>query len=66
MTEPVIGVKDLVKRYGEIEAVRGIGLEVQPGDFRLPRAERRGQVHHDKDPVHPRGPHLGDREGRGL
>ena len=32
MTEPVIGVKDLVKRYGEIEAVRGIGFEVQPGE----------------------------------
>jgi len=32
VTEPVIGVKDLVKRYGEIEAVRGIGFEVQPGE----------------------------------
>ena len=32
MTEPVIGVKDLVKRYGEVEAVRGIGFEVQPGE----------------------------------
>jgi ABC-2 type transport system ATP-binding protein len=32
VTEPVIGVKDLVKRYGEVEAVRGIGFEVQPGE----------------------------------
>jgi ABC-2 type transport system ATP-binding protein len=32
MTEPVIGVSDLVKRYGEVEAVRGIGFEVQPGE----------------------------------
>jgi ABC-2 type transport system ATP-binding protein len=32
MTEPVIGVTDLVKRYGEVEAVRGIGFEVQPGE----------------------------------
>ena len=32
MTEPVIGVKDLVKRYGDVEAVRGIGFEVQPGE----------------------------------
>jgi ABC-2 type transport system ATP-binding protein len=32
VTEPVIGVEDLVKRYGEVEAVRGIGFEVQPGE----------------------------------
>ena len=32
MTEPVIMVSDLVKRYGEVEAVRGIGFEVQPGE----------------------------------
>jgi ABC-2 type transport system ATP-binding protein len=32
MTEPVILVSDLVKRYGEVEAVRGIGFEVQPGE----------------------------------
>jgi ABC-2 type transport system ATP-binding protein len=32
VTEPVIEVKDLVKRYGEVEAVRGIGFEVQPGE----------------------------------
>jgi ABC-2 type transport system ATP-binding protein len=32
VTEPVIGVKDLVKRYGDVEAVRGIGFEVQPGE----------------------------------
>ena len=27
MTEPVILVSDLVKRYGDVEAVRGIGFE---------------------------------------
>jgi ABC-2 type transport system ATP-binding protein len=32
MTEPVIRVSDLVKRYGEVEAVRGISFEVQPGE----------------------------------
>jgi ABC-2 type transport system ATP-binding protein len=32
MTEPVVQVSDLVKRYGEVEAVRGIGFEVQPGE----------------------------------
>ena len=33
MAEPVIRVRDLVKRYGEIEAVRGIDLDVQPGEI---------------------------------
>src|ERR1700740_658905 len=32
MTEPVVQVSDLVKRYGEGEAGRGIGFEVQPGE----------------------------------
>jgi ABC-2 type transport system ATP-binding protein len=32
MTEPVVLVGDLVKRYGEVEAVRGISFEVQPGE----------------------------------
>jgi ABC-2 type transport system ATP-binding protein len=32
VSEPVVQVSDLVKRYGEIEAVRGISFEVQPGE----------------------------------
>jgi ABC-2 type transport system ATP-binding protein len=32
VSEPVVLVSDLVKRYGEVEAVRGIGFEVQPGE----------------------------------
>jgi ABC-2 type transport system ATP-binding protein len=28
----VVQVTDLVKRYGELEAVRGINLEVKPGE----------------------------------
>ena len=32
MTEPVVQVTDLVKRYGELEAVRGINFEVRPGE----------------------------------
>jgi ABC-2 type transport system ATP-binding protein len=32
VSEPAVQVSDLVKRYGEIEAVRGIGFEVQPGE----------------------------------
>jgi ABC-2 type transport system ATP-binding protein len=31
--QPVIAVKGLIKRYGEVEAVRGIDLEVQPGEI---------------------------------
>ncbi len=29
----MISVRDLVKRYGEVEAVRGIDLDVQPGEI---------------------------------
>src|SRR5215831_4661753 len=32
MTEPAVQVAGLVKRYGEVEAVRGIDFEVQPGE----------------------------------
>jgi len=32
VTEPVVQVTDLVKRYGELQAVRGINFEVQPGE----------------------------------
>jgi ABC-2 type transport system ATP-binding protein len=32
MTEPAVQVTDLVKRYGELEAVRGISFQVQPGE----------------------------------
>jgi ABC-2 type transport system ATP-binding protein len=32
MTEPAVLVDGLVKRYGEVEAVRGIGFEVAPGE----------------------------------
>jgi ABC-2 type transport system ATP-binding protein len=32
VSEPVVLVNDLVKRYGDVEAVRGIGFEVQPGE----------------------------------
>lgn len=32
MEEPVIEVRGLVKRYGQVEAVRGIDLRVRPGE----------------------------------
>jgi ABC-2 type transport system ATP-binding protein len=32
VSEPVVQVVDLVKRYGEVEAVRGIGFAVEPGE----------------------------------
>jgi ABC-type multidrug transport system ATPase subunit len=40
---PVITVSDLVKSYGQVEAVRGIGLEAKPGEtfgFLEPMAPR--------------------------
>ena len=51
MAEPVISVAGLRKSYGELEAVRGIDLEVGRGrDLRLPGAERRRQDDHGRDP----------------
>ena len=32
MTEPMLEVRDLVVRYGAIEAVHGVGFEVHPGE----------------------------------
>jgi len=32
VSEPAVLVDGLVKRYGEVEAVRGIGFEVAPGE----------------------------------
>jgi len=32
VTEPVVQVTDLVKRYGELEAVRGVSFGVEPGE----------------------------------
>jgi ABC-2 type transport system ATP-binding protein len=32
VSEPAVLVADLVKRYGDVEAVRGIGFEVRPGE----------------------------------
>ena len=52
---PAIAVSGLTKRYGEIEAVRGIDFEVAPRrDLRLPRPQRAGQVDDDHDAVHAR------------
>ncbi len=54
---PAVSVHNLVKRYGDIEAVAGIDLEVAAGrDLRLPRPQRRRQVHHHRHPVHPGRP----------
>ena len=63
--ETVIAVSGLVKRYGDIEAVRGIDFDGrQGGNLRLPRPERGGQVHDDQDPVHARQRDGRDSDGR--
>ena len=52
-----VAVQGLVKRYGELEAVRGIDFEVaRRGDVRLPRPERGGQVDDDQHAVHAGAP----------
>src|SRR5690348_8159193 len=32
MAQPVIEIRGLVKRYGSVEAVRGIDLDIEPGE----------------------------------
>ena len=49
--EPVISVRGLRKSYGDVEAVRGVDLEVDAGrDLRLPRPQRRRQDDHRLGP----------------
>jgi ABC-type multidrug transport system ATPase subunit len=67
VSEPVVQVTDLVKRYGEIEAVRGINFAVTAGEtFGFLGPNGAGKSTTIKIPVHPREPLLGVREGRGL
>ena len=56
----VIEVRGLTKRYGDVLAVDDLSFDVEPGHgHRLPRAERRGQVHDDADGARPRPAHAG-------
>ncbi len=49
-TEAAIAIHGAVKRYGEITAVDGLDLTVQPGVcFGLLGPQRRGQVDDDAD-----------------
>jgi ABC-2 type transport system ATP-binding protein len=49
---PAITVDGLEKRFGEFTAVAGISFSIRAGEiFGFPRAERRGQEHHDPDAV---------------
>ncbi len=59
-----VSVDGLVKRYDEIEAVRGIDFDVaQRRDLRLPRAQRRRQVDDDQHAVHARAAERRRRHG---
>ena len=43
---PLLEIKDLHVAYGKVEAVRGVGLAMQPGQIvDRDRAERRRQDH---------------------
>ena len=54
-----IALADLTKHYGEVEALIGANLEIEPGEFiTLPGAEWIGQDHHLDDDCRLRDPHL--------
>ena len=51
---PAIEVDDLVKTYGDVDAVRGVSFTVPPRrGLRLPRPQRRRQEHDDQHALHP-------------
>ena len=55
-----VSVNGLVKRYDEVEAVRGIDLEVYSGEtFGFLGPQRRRQVDHDQHALHARAPERG-------
>ena len=64
---PAVSVSSLTKKYGEVEAVRGIDLEVAAGEtFGLLSPNDAGKSTMIKDPAHPGGSHLGVRQGSGI
>jgi len=53
-----IELEGLTKDYGEVLANDGVTFDVERGDLRLPRPERRGEDDDDPDPA---GVHFADR-----
>ena len=44
-----VETRDLVKRYEDVEAIKGISLDIEEGgDLRIPRPERCGKEHDDQ------------------
>ena len=57
---PVIEIKNLVRRYGKLDAVNGLNLTVRAGPLLwLLRPQRRGQDHHDQVPAESAAAHVG-------
>ena len=51
MTTSVLQVENLVKRYGDVEAVRGVSFSVEEGEvFGLARSQRRRKNQHRRNP----------------
>ena len=59
---PAIAVRDLVKNFDEVRAVRGVNFEVAVGEvFGFLGPERRRQDDDDQHALHARQAHLGRR-----
>ena len=56
----ILEVKDLVKKYGDFTAVKGISLTSRKGDLQPARSQRRRQDHHHLHALHPFAPTSGD------
>ena len=65
VAERVLGVEDLVVRFGEVEAVRGISFAVSPGEsFGLLGPNGAGKTTHDPRPDDAAPPDRRERRGR--
>jgi ABC-type molybdenum transport system ATPase subunit/photorepair protein PhrA len=49
MSDNVIEVQNLTKRYGQTTVVKGISFSVRPGNFRATWSQRFWQNHHHLD-----------------
>ena len=65
-SEPSVVVENLTKRFGAFVAVDSISFQAHRGrDLRLPRPQRRGQIHHHPHSLRPAPAHFRARAGGG-
>ncbi len=64
MSNAIITVNNLVKKYGDFEAVKGVSFEVMEGEIRAAGTKWRRQDHHAGDTGNPAQKNIGHRNSR--